>query len=94
MTRWELCLAAYAGGVNKVYVDIASDSVCFPSLMLLWHWQKNGDDGEVNRIARGHRVHVLNDGTVWSVYDGYRWRINDVQYSDVDGTEHFSLYDS
>ncbi|KFY89385.1 hypothetical protein V500_05733 [Pseudogymnoascus sp. VKM F-4518 (FW-2643)] len=60
--RWELCMAAYPGGVKKVYIDVMSDSVCFPSLTLLWHWQRRGDLREVQWLASGGKLQVSTEG--------------------------------
>ncbi|OBT70076.1 hypothetical protein VE03_00615 [Pseudogymnoascus sp. 23342-1-I1] len=69
--RWELCMAAYEGGVKKVYVDIENDSIFMPSLSALWHWQTKGDEREVGRIASQRNVYVVHQGRVrsWSDYE-------------------------
>lgn len=59
-------MAAYAREDGKVYVDIETDSVCFPSLDLLWHWERSGEAMDLMRMAASRRVYVLNAGTVRS----------------------------
>lgn len=51
-------MAAYRGGMERVYVDVATDSVCFPTTSLLWFWQTKGEHNEVRRVASGGRVFV------------------------------------
>ncbi|OBT77250.1 hypothetical protein VF21_04058 [Pseudogymnoascus sp. 05NY08] len=77
--RWDLCMGAYAGGEERVYLDVDTDSLCFPSLTLLWHWQGRADRREVRRISNHCQVYVLSDGTVSSLDDEYRPRRNDVR---------------
>lgn len=57
-------MAAYEDCEAKVYVDVGSDSICFPSLTLMWHWQANEAREEVRRIASACKVYVMSDGTV------------------------------
>lgn len=74
-------MEAYADGEERVFLDVRTDSVCFPSLTLLWHWQGRADRNEVRRISNGGQVYVLSDGTVKSLDDAYRPRRNDVRDS-------------
>lgn len=49
-------------------MDVATDSVCFPSITLLWFWHSGGDQSEVRRIASGGKV-IVSSG--WSVQRRY-----------------------
>jgi hypothetical protein len=60
--RWQLCMAAYDGDVGKVYVDAETDSIFFPCLITLWHWQGKGNEREVDRMAAGRRMFVSHNG--------------------------------
>ncbi|OBT55157.1 hypothetical protein VE04_05198 [Pseudogymnoascus sp. 24MN13] len=62
--RWELSMAVYPEHVRRVYIDVATDSIFFPSLTLLWLWQERGDQREVLRIAAESKVFVLCEGKI------------------------------
>lgn len=62
--RWQLGMRAHVDDPAQVYVDGATDSVCFPSLELMWHWQSNGDWREVQRFSDWGRVYVRTGGDV------------------------------
>lgn len=57
-------MAVYPEHVRRVYIDVATDSIFFPSLTLLWLWQERGDQREVLRIAAESKVFVLCEGKI------------------------------
>ncbi|KFY38417.1 hypothetical protein V494_04366 [Pseudogymnoascus sp. VKM F-4513 (FW-928)] len=62
LERWELCLAAYQGGLKRIYVDVETDPIYFPCMPALWKWQEEGWPWEVEIFDRVGRVFALDRG--------------------------------